>query len=142
MDEPTWVSRVVADSAHYMQLQEHGGSHGIRDDAAIEAALGRPRNKFANDVAADMAGLAAAYAFALATLHGYIDGNKRTAAVVALIFLELNGYDLNRSNDDLEATMLALANHEIDEQGLAQWIREALAPLPPNGSEAGSPAEG
>jgi death on curing protein len=116
-----------------MQLQEHGGRRGLRDEAVIESALGRPRNKFAHDSTVDIADLTAAAAFTIATSHPYVDGNKRTATVVALIFLDLDGYDLNRSNNEVEDTILALTKGDITERALAEWIRDALAPLPFHG---------
>jgi death-on-curing protein len=131
MDEPTWVSRVVVDAVHYAQIQEHGGSYRTRDEATVEMALARPRNRFLCESEVDLADLAAAYLFALATLHAYVDGNKRTAVAVSLIFLDLNGHDIDRSDTEVEDMVIAVATRAMSEEDLAHWVREALVPLPP-----------
>lgn len=130
MDEPIWVSRTIVDAVHTNQLQEHGGLQGTRDVNALEAALARPLHKHTYEPNADLADLAAAYAFGLATTHPYIDGNKRTGFVIALIFLDLNGFDFDRPDDDtIVEAMRAVANGALSERKLASWIRTALIPL-------------
>jgi len=128
VDEPTWVGLIVVDAVHTSQLQEHGGRQGTRDVNALAAALARPQHRFVYEPDADSADPAAAYAFGLATVHPFVDANKRTAFLVAAIFLELNGYDLARSDDEVVETMRAVANREMTERPLAKWIRSALVP--------------
>ena len=140
--EPTWVPHPMVEAVHTMQLQEHGGLQGTRDANALGSALARPRHKYHYEPGADLADLAAAYAYGLATCHGYADGNKRTAFVIAAIFLELNGYDLDVAHDDMVETMRAVADHRLGEAELAVWMRAALVPLPPSGVEGtANPAE-
>lgn len=127
--EPRWIPRVLVDAIHYAQLDEHGGLHGIRDSNALEAALARPRQKQSYSPDVDLADLAAAYAFGLAKSHPYVDGNKRLSFLVAAVFLDLNGYDVDRTNDDVVATMKALAAGSISEVKLAAWFRAALVPF-------------
>jgi death on curing protein len=141
MDEPIWVNLVVVHAVHTNQLQEHGGRQGTRDEHALAAALARAQHKLAYEPDADIAHLAAAYAYALATSHPFVDGNKRTAVVVAFIFLELNGYDVDRSERDVEVTIRAVADHRMSETELAAWIRHALVPLSPDVDAAPSVAE-
>jgi death-on-curing protein len=61
--------------------------------------------------------------------HPYSDGNKRSAFLVAAIFLELNGYDLGRTDDDVVETMRAVADKRMTEIELASWIRGGLTTL-------------
>jgi death on curing protein len=129
--EPTWVPRTLVESGHHLQLEEHGGLQGLRDENALEAALARPLHKFAYDPDADIADLAAAYAYAIATSHPFADGNKRTAFMTAVLFLGLNGYHPGRSSDEVVETMINLAAGKITETKLAAWFRETLRPLPP-----------
>ncbi|HWZ57920.1 MAG TPA: type II toxin-antitoxin system death-on-curing family toxin [Gemmatimonadaceae bacterium] len=131
MDEPTWVSRVVVDAMHTNQLQEHGGLQGTRDVNVLASALGRPQHKYAYEPDVEIATLAAAYVFGLATSHPYIDGNKRTAFVTGAVFLDQNGYDIDRSEQEVVETMLAVADRRLNEAELAAWIRSSLVPLPP-----------
>lgn len=137
-EEPTWVPILVVLATQHTQLHEHGGMPGVRDRNALESALARPQNRLAYDSSADLGDLAACYAFGIATSHPFNDGNKRTAYVTAAIFLDLNGWELTHTDDEIVHTILALANHEIDESGLADWFRRAMVPR--GGSGASEPA--
>src|ERR1700712_507644 len=109
LTEPVWVNRIVVDAVHLDQLREHGGLRGIRDENALESALARAGNKWAYDSISDPAVLAAAYGYGLATSHPYHDGNKRIAFLAMVIFLGLNGWDLEAREADVVSTMLAVA---------------------------------
>jgi death-on-curing protein len=127
--EPQWLSRTVVDAIHTDQIREHGGLFGIRDVNALEAALARPRQKWTYDRDADLAVLTAAYGFALAKNHPYNDGNKRVALLAMLTFLAVNGQDIDADQDDVLATMLALAAGRITERTLAAWLRERMVAI-------------
>ena len=124
-----WVPRIVLDSAHLDQLREHGGLPGIRDENALEAALARPQQKAHYEPDSDLATLAAAYAFGLAKAHPFNDGNKRTAFLSAVIFLGLNGKDLDATEAEVVQAMTALASGSLTEAAMAKWIRERLGRL-------------
>lgn len=126
METPVWVPRLVVDSIHFEQLNEHGGNHGVRDQGALESALARPQHKHAYETDADLADLAAAYAFGIARSHPFVDGNKRTAFVVAAIFLGLNGYEIETTDEDVEETIIRLADGKLSEKKLAEWIRKRM----------------
>lgn len=121
-----WVETSVAYAVHDRQLAEHGGLDGVRDRGAVESALARPRNLAAYEEP-DAADLAAAYAFGLARNHGFADGNKRTAWVIARLFLADNGYRLLFDPRDAVTTMEAVAAGSLDESALAAWFRERIA---------------
>ncbi len=123
MREPEWLSRELILAIHDEQLAEHGGGAGVRDEGLLESAPARPHNRLASDGAADLATLAAAYAFGIAKSHPFIDGNKRTAYVAAEVFLDLNGVTLTASEEDCVLTTLRLAAGEIDEEAFARWLR-------------------
>lgn len=129
MCEPVWVDRLVIDAVHLDQLREHGGSQGLRDENALESALARARNKWAYEPASDIALLAAAYGYGLATNHPYQDGNKRIAFLAMVIFLGLNGWDFIAPEAEVVSTMLALAAGRCAEPELAEWIRKHMALL-------------
>src|SRR4051812_7955756 len=95
-------------AAHAEQLTEHGGGEGVRDPNMLESAMARPRNLavYGNP---DVADLAAAYAFGIARNHPFVDGNKRSAAVVSEAFLSLNRHELQASDAELVVAFLALA---------------------------------
>jgi len=125
----TWVSSAVALAAHEAQLAEHGGGRGVRDAALLDSAMARPQNLAAYGEP-DAAELAAAYAFGIARNHPFVDGNKRTAAVVSETFLILNGYALMANDPALVVTFVALAAGELSEAELAGWFRDHIAPDP------------
>ncbi|MGH7548556.1 MAG: type II toxin-antitoxin system death-on-curing family toxin, partial [Gemmatimonadales bacterium] len=80
---------------HAEQVQRFGGSPGVLNLGAVEAALDRPRNQFHYRRDADLADLAAAYLVGLTNGHGFVDGNKRIGAATMLVFLALNHQPLD-----------------------------------------------
>ncbi|WP_159351029.1 type II toxin-antitoxin system death-on-curing family toxin [Roseomonas harenae] len=124
-----WVGAQVVHAIHDRQLTEHGGLAGLRDQGAVESALARPENLAAYGEP-DAAALAAAYAYGLARNHGFSDGNKRTAWVVARVFLADNGYRLRFDPAEAVRTVEAVAAGTLQEEALATWFRERLAAPP------------
>ena len=125
-----WVADAAAETAHLEQIAEHGGGEGVRDMGLLESAMARPRNlaNYASDGGGpDAAELAAAYAYGIARNHPFVDGNKRTAAVVSETFLALNGYRLMASDAEVVVAFVALAAGELSEEELADWFRQRLA---------------
>lgn len=120
-----WVALAVAEAAHAEQLAEHGGGEGVRDHGLLESAMARPQN-LAQYGEADAAALSAAYAYGIACNHPFVDGNKRTAAVVSETFLMLNGHALAATDAELVVAFLALAAGELSEEELADWFRQHL----------------
>ena len=120
-----WVDLGVALAAHDEQLAEHGGARGVRDQGMLESAMARPQNLVAYGDP-DAADLAAAYAFGIARNHPFVDGNKRTAAVVSETFLLLNGYALACDDVELVVTFLSLAAGDLSAEDLAEWFRAHL----------------
>ena len=121
-----WVALDVVLAIHDRQIAEHGGLAGTRDAALVDSALARPQNLAAYGKP-DAAELAAAYAYALAKNHGFSDGNKRSAWVVARLFLWLNGGTLKFNPADAVALMLGVAGGTISKPQLAFWFRERAA---------------
>ena len=126
--EPIWLTRVVVDAIHTDQLREHGGLIGLRDETALESALARARHQWLYRRTADLASLAAAYAFGLARNHPYLDAYKRAALVAMLAFLAINGYDVNADDDDVLTTVIDLAAGRLSEPDLADWLRSRMVP--------------
>jgi death-on-curing protein len=126
MTEPEWLDLEILIDIHAEQLALFGGPAGIRDQGMLESALGRPQNKFAYGET-DLVALAAAYAFGIARNHPFIDGNKRAALAAMIVFLNLNGVDVLVPQPDMTAAILAVAAGEVEEEILAQWLRDQLA---------------
>ena len=125
MSQWRWIERRVLIAIHDMQLAEHGGGAGLRDNHLLESALAKPQ-----DLAAygepDVAALAAAYGYCISRNHAFIDGNKRTGLVATELFLRLNGYRLVVGDADCVLTMLAVASGDITEEEFAAWLRRHI----------------
>lgn len=125
---PEWLDVDIVLDFHAEQLALFGGADGIRDLGLLESALARPLNKFGYGESR-IAALAAAYGFGIARNHPFIDGNKRTALASMVVFLGLNGLDLDVAQEDATAMILSLAAGEIGEELLAQWLADHVVPL-------------
>jgi len=128
MNEPIWLDVEIMVDLHAEQLALFGGPDGIRDQGMLESALGLPVNKFAYGEP-DLAALAAAYGFGVARNRAFVDGNKRTALASMIVFLGLNGMDLDAPQDAATAVLLSLAAGEITEEALAAWIADHIGAL-------------
>ncbi len=130
MTAPAW--RWIKDGSvlaiHDEQIAEHGGLAGVRDLSLLLSALARPQNLAAYGNP-DIADLAAAYVVGIARNHAFLDGNKRTAWVVAETFLLKNEYELIAGDEIGVATMLAVAEGSMPEAEFAIWVRTYIRPL-------------
>jgi death-on-curing protein len=108
---------------HDEQLTIHGGASGLRDEGMLESALDRPKNRWSYEQA-ELAELAAAYAFGIARNHPFVDGNKRTSLLALYTLLGVNGVDFIAPEADAAAVILSLAAGEVSEEGLTRWIRD------------------
>jgi death-on-curing protein len=125
MKEIKWLLEETVLAIHKRQIVEHGGSDGVRDFGLLSSALARPQNLLAySEDTADISALAAAYAFGIAKNHPFIDGNKRTSLVVMRTFLILNGYNIEATQEEKYLTFLTLAEGNLSEEELAEWIKE------------------
>jgi death-on-curing protein len=128
MNEPEWLDIELVLDFHAEQLALFGGPDGVRDRGLLESALARPINKLAYGET-NIAALAAAYGFGIARNHPFVDGNKRTALASMIVFLGLNGIDLDATQEEATAIVLGLAAGEIPEEVLADWIAAHMKPL-------------
>jgi death-on-curing protein len=95
----------------------------MRDAALLESALDRPRNKWAYENS-ELPELAAAYGYAIAKNHPFVDGNKRTSLLAIYTFLGVNNVNFLVPEAEAAAMILALAAGEVTEESLARWIRD------------------
>jgi death-on-curing protein len=110
---------------HGLQVRRFGGSAGLRDRGALEAAVARPQMTFGGeDLYPDVQAKAAAILQSLVMNHPFVDGNKRTGAATAELFMNLNDMDLAAEDDELVAVTLAVARGEVTAEALAIWLRQ------------------
>jgi death on curing protein len=122
-EEPDWLTYEQVLAIHSRQLRRYGGAPGLRDEGILRSALERPFNKWQYEQA-DLAMLAAAYAFGLAKNHAFVDGNKRVAFITMVVFLRKNGVRFAPDQAQSTNIILALAAGEVSEDNLARWIRD------------------
>lgn len=108
---------------HSQLILETGGSDGLRDVGLLESAINSPFQQFGNeDLYPTIQQKASRLCFGLVNNHPFIDGNKRIGAHVMLVFLALNGIELEYTQYELSSTILKLASNEISYQQLTKWI--------------------
>lgn len=112
---------------HHKLIERYGGIHGLRDEGAFESAMNAAENRF-NYETEDLSKIAATYAFHLSQAHAFLDGNKRIAAAVAIVFLNINSADLTASENEIIELFLDIAASKLSrenvEEKFAEWIQE------------------
>ena len=127
-----WLTTADVLAIHDQLIAEHGGADGIRDINLLASALARPQQLFAyGQSEPDIAALAAAYAFGIAKNHAFVDGNKRTSAVVTEAFLRLNGLGLTATDIEIVQTWSDLGAGLITEPELIDWLRQKTVNVRP-----------
>ncbi len=127
--EVEWIEIDVVLGYHNRQIAEHGGTEGLRDEGLLLSALARPQNLNAYGESVDISALAASYAFGITKNHPFLDGNKRTALVVSIAFLNLNGFDFDVEPPETYRKFYDLAQGTLSEEELAAWYRDVVFPL-------------
>lgn len=117
---------------HANQIELYGGSPGIRDIGLLEAAVAQPQASFGDQyLHKDLFEMAATYLYHLVQNHPFIDGNKRVGLVTTVIFLELNGFELdseldsvdpNSNSTPLQDIVLKIASGEIKKPEIAKFL--------------------
>lgn len=129
MKEPVWIRQDVVLAMHEESLIQHGGPEGVRDLGLLESALARAKNLFAySEAPLSLSRLAASYAKGIVANHPFADGNTRTAFIVPVTFLSLNGLILTASREDRVLTFWKLADGTLSEDQLADWFERNTSP--------------
>ncbi len=110
---------------HDTLVEKFGGILGLRDRGLLESAIHQPEQSFGGvDLYPTLFDKAASYAFSISENQPFLDGNKRTAASVAGVFLDINGYELDCPSGQVYKVMMDLANKRISREGLSQWFQK------------------
>ena len=110
---------------HAELIEEFGGTDGIRDMGLLESAMYAPFQTFGGEALyPSVQAKAAKLGFGIVGNHPFLDGNKRTGAHVMLIFLALNGIELEYTQEELIDVIMSVARGETDSSGLLKWILE------------------
>lgn len=110
---------------HETMIQEFGGSSGVRSQELLDSAIHQPMQSFGGeDLYSTLFEKAAAYAFFISENQPFVDGNKRTAASAAAIFLDIHGYEINCRSGEIYKIIMKLANKKISQEKLAKWFEK------------------
>ena len=123
MPEPLFLTLAEILEIHNNQVKVYGGKTGLRDLGLLQSAMAQPQASFGGKFLNEDLYTMAAYAFHIAQNHPFIDGNKRTGLVAALVFLEMNHISIHDPKQKLLKGMLEMAEGKIDKIGLAQILR-------------------
>ena len=98
---PLFLDLQMILQAHGSLIERYGGGPGLRDVGLLQSALALPQATFASAALHDdLFAMAAAYRYHLVQNHPFVDGNKRTGAAAAIIFLDLNGIEIEADDRD------------------------------------------
>jgi death on curing protein len=128
--EPRWITYEVLHLLYHRQMELFGGQPGVLDSNVVHSALARAQNIHHYVPEADLFDLAAAYFCGFAQRQGFTDGNKRIGVATALVFLRVNGAPLHVPGPELYAIAMQAARNEVDEAGVAAWMRTRAGQTP------------
>jgi death-on-curing protein len=121
---PTFLSLSEVLEIHQDQIKRYGGGSGIRDLGLLQSALSMPAAGFGGRfLHGDLFEMAAAYLFHIVQNHPFVDGNKRTGAVAALIFLALNGIEIDAQEDAFEKMVRQVSEGKANKAAVAEFLR-------------------
>jgi death-on-curing protein len=107
------------------QIRNYGGKYGVRDRNLLSSAIYMPESIFDRKYLHEtVPAMAAAYAFHICQNHPFIDGNKRAALASSLVFLDINGYELNCKNETLYNEVMGVAKGEIKKEELIKFFEK------------------
>ncbi len=110
---------------HSEIIDQTGGAHGVRDNHLLASSAERAKSSFGGrELFPDVFEKAGAYFHSLAMFHVFIDGNKRTAIACAARFLDLNGYELDAINKELENFVLWVVTKKLEIPEIALWFKK------------------
>jgi len=110
---------------HRDQIERYGGHPGIRDMELLQSAVAMPSAGYEKDyLHADILEMAAAYLFHIVRNHPFVDGNKRTGAVAAFVFLMMNGIELHAGEARFEKMVRSVADGKMDKAGVTAFFRK------------------
>jgi len=122
--EPVLLGLDEVIEIHHDQITRYGGHPGIRDIELLKSAVAMPAAGFGEDyLHTDIYEMAAAYLYHIIRNHPFIDGNKRTGAVASIVFLLMNGIEVNAEEDSFERMVLSAAEGKINKAVIAGFFR-------------------
>jgi death-on-curing protein len=133
--DPAFLTLDEVLAIHADQIRRYGGKGGLRDLALLQSALGTTETTFEGDyLHTDMFEMAAAYLFHIVRNHPFVDGNKRTGLMVALVFLGLNDLELTVDPEELFELVNGVSTGEVAKAAVAVFLHRNSQARDPSGS--------
>lgn len=127
--EPSFLTLDEVVAIHRDQIERYGGSLGVRDWGLLQSAVATPAAAFGGQyLHTDLHEMAAAYLFHIVQNHPFIDGNKRVGAVAADVFLTMNNFRLNASEDAYAELVVSVARGELTKSAITEFLRVKSVP--------------
>ena len=118
---PLFLSFAQVGELHRESLARYGGADGIRYRGQIESVLGAAESAFW--YTGDLFRTAATYAYCIAENQAFLDGNKRTGLLAAMIFLKMSGYTCPRNTPVLHDAMIQIAKKTLTKERLGELLK-------------------
>ena len=123
MKEPSFLTFAEILEIQRVQTENYGGDFTLRDRGLLESALAMPQSTFGGQfLHTTLFAMAAAYAYHIAENQPFVDGNKRTGLAAALVFLALNGVEIDDPKGRLYEAMMNISARKLSEEGLAALL--------------------
>lgn len=108
---------------HNRTIKTHGGKHGVRDLGLLESVVLRCQSGYYNSISEQSAALL----HGLCMNHCFVDGNKRVALLAMVVFLKMNGYNLNcRNKTIVDFIVNKVIVEKLDVKDIAKWVQSKV----------------
>ncbi len=112
---------------HEAIYERYGGALGVLNEGMLDSALQAPFQTFGGEeLLPETKDKIIRLAYGLIKNHSFRDGNKRIGALVLLVLLEINGYHVSASNEELADIIMGIAASEKDDEDLKEWVEEHI----------------
>ena len=124
MQTPVYLDIEQVMRLHVSMIERYGGTEGIRDVGLLQSAVAMPQMAYGGDyLHADIFEMAAAYVYHLVQNHPFLDGNKRTGAAAAIVFLAMNDIQIEADENGLVDLTLSVARGKSGKPEIAEFFR-------------------
>ena len=112
---------------HSQLISDFGGSSAIRDDALLDSAINTPFQTYnGKDLYPTLLDKASRLCFGLVKNHPFVDGNKRIGTHAMLVFLAINGIELEYQDTELIILILSVASGEQTDADILRWLQKHI----------------
>lgn len=126
----TYLTIEEVTALHGISITEFGGLEGLRDLGLLESAVLQPQQSFGGeDLYSTLWEKGASLAYSISENQPFLDGNKRTAALSMLVFLDINGYEVIVDRGEIYETIIKVANKQFLREDLANWLKKNSRPV-------------